>query len=80
MQEPDSFSQGIVRALKFPDTALELFNFGLVVSDFLGTRSFQRGPFAMCAGHIPMIPWNQGSVEVTFKHHLPPLPKRPIRH
>ncbi|MFJ5696448.1 hypothetical protein ACIP9X_21795, partial [Arthrobacter sp. NPDC093125] len=68
MQEPDSFSQSFIRTLKLPDTALQLFHFGLVFSDFLGARSLKRGPLAIRAGHIPMLSWNQIPVEVTLLH------------
>jgi hypothetical protein len=80
VQEPDSFSQSCIRAFKFTDPALELFDFGLVVSDLLGARSLKRGPLAIRAGHVPMLSWNQIPVEVTLLNHLPPPPERPLSH
>jgi hypothetical protein len=62
------------------DPALELIDFGLVVSDLLGTRSFKRGPLAIRTGHTPMLSWNQIPVEITLLHHLPPSPERPLSH
>lgn len=67
MQEPDSFSQSLVRLLQFTDTCSELLILRILLSVLF------RDPAPLLGrSHVTTLSWNQAPVEITIEDRIAP--------
>ena len=79
MQEPDSFSQGLVGLLKLTHSRSQCRDLGLVRCTLPGSLSLDAGALLRWDSHKTTLSRNQPSVEITVEHRRPPPPETIIR-
>lgn len=71
MQEPDSFSQRLIRGFEFSDPGSQLLIVGLTL-----TMVPSQTPTFIRRGHGTTLPWNQSTIEVPIENCVTPPAKR----
>jgi len=78
MQEPDSFSQSLIRLLKLTHSSMQTREFRVLRSTFTRTLTLDTGQL-LSRGHNTTLSRDQPTVEITLEHRRPPPTKTAIR-